>query len=91
MNDNIKFLENLKKGFKRKFSWNNYRSEITTRPKNNNLDLMIDPTFRGINRLFVPSFENGDNNPTKNCFDKYYMPVVDNKYFNDLIVNKPFF
>ena len=53
INDNIKFLENIKQGFKRTISWNKYRSEITTYPKNNNLDYLIDPTFRNINRLFV--------------------------------------
>ena len=53
INDNIKFLENIKQGFKRTISWNNYRSEITAQPKNNNLDYLIDPTFRNINRLFV--------------------------------------
>ena len=26
----IKFLENIKQGFKRTISWNQYRSEITT-------------------------------------------------------------
>ena len=36
VNDNIKFLENIKQGFKRTISWNKYRSEITTQPKNNN-------------------------------------------------------
>ena len=35
INDNIKFLENVKQGFKRTISWNKYRSEITTQPKNN--------------------------------------------------------
>ena len=30
MNDNIKFLENIKQGFERKSSWNKYRSEMTT-------------------------------------------------------------
>ena len=38
INDNIKFLENIKEGFKRTISWNKYRSEITTPRKNNNLD-----------------------------------------------------
>ena len=33
INDNIKFLENIKQGFKRTISWNKYRSEITTQPK----------------------------------------------------------
>ena len=30
INDNIKFLENIKQGFTRKISWSKYRSEITT-------------------------------------------------------------
>ena len=33
INGNIKFLENIKPGFKRTISWNNYRSEITAQPK----------------------------------------------------------
>ena len=33
INDNIKFLENIKQGFKRTIFWNKYRSEITTQPK----------------------------------------------------------
>ena len=56
INDKIKFLENVKQGFKRIF-WNKYRSEITTQPKNNSLDYLIDPTFRNINRFFVLSFK----------------------------------
>ena len=33
INDNIKFLENIKQELKRKISWNKYRFEITTQPK----------------------------------------------------------
>ena len=36
INDNIKFLENIKQVFKRTISWNKYRSEIKTQPKNKN-------------------------------------------------------
>ena len=43
INDNIKFLENIKQVFKRTISWNKYRFEIITQPKNNNLDYLIDP------------------------------------------------
>ena len=53
INDNMKFSENIKQKFKRKMSLSKYRSEITTPTKTNNLDDMIDPTFRNINRLFV--------------------------------------
>ena len=91
INDNIKFLENIKEVFKRKIYWNKYRSETTTQPKNNNLDYLIDPTLRDINRLFVLSFKNGDDDPTRNYFDEYYMPLVEIKYFNAVIDNKPFF
>ena len=48
--DNIKLLEKLKQGLKRTISWNKHRSEITTQPKNSNLDYMVDPTFTNINR-----------------------------------------
>ena len=33
INNNIKFLENIKHGFKRRVSWNKYGPEITTQPK----------------------------------------------------------
>ena len=52
---------------------------------------MIDPTFKNINRLFVLSFKNSDNTPTRNYFDKYYIPLVEIKDFYVLIENKPFF
>ena len=58
INDNIKFLQNIKQGFKRTISCKKYRSEITTQSKNNNLDYLIDPTFRSINVLLLRSFKN---------------------------------
>ena len=58
INDNSKFRKNIKQGSKRAISWNKYRSEKTTQTKNNNLDHLIDPTFKSINRLFFPSFKN---------------------------------
>ena len=69
INDNIKLLENIKQGFKRTISLNKYRSEITIQSKNINLDYLIDPTFRNINRLYVISFKNGNDDPTTNSFD----------------------
>ena len=66
-----------------------YRVE-TTQPKNNNLDYLIDPTFRNIYRLFAFSFKNGTDDPTRDSFVKYYMPLVEIKDFNALIDKKPF-
>ena len=70
--DNITFSEILKQGFKRTIFWNKYRSEITKQPKNSNLNYIIDSPFRNVYRLFVRSFKNGENDPTRNFFINYY-------------------
>ena len=74
--DNIKYSENIRQGPKRTSYWNKHRSEIATQPKSNNLDYLIDPTFRNMNRLFILSFKNDENDPTMKSFYKYYMPLV---------------
>ena len=43
--DEIKLLTNLKSGFKREIIWNKYRSQMTTKAINNNLNILIDPTY----------------------------------------------
>ena len=85
INDNIKFLENLKQGFKRTISWNKYRSEMPMQLKINKLHYIIERTFRNINRMFVQSFKAGENDPTRNSFVKYYMSLEEIKNFNALI------
>ena len=41
--------------------------------------------------MFVVSFKNGDDDPARYSFDKYYMLLVEIKDFNALIDNKSFF
>ena len=65
--------------------------EKQQQPQNNNLDHMIDPTFRNIKSMFVSLFRNGANNPTMLPFDRYYRPLVEIKDFNVLIDHKLFF
>ena len=97
VNYNIKVLENIKQGFKRTIYLNKYISEITTQTKKKQkkqktkLDYPIDPAFRDVNRLFIFSFRNGDDDPIKNSFDEYYVPLVKIKDFNVLIENTLFF
>ena len=86
----MKFLGNIKQGFLKNY-WNKYKSEATTKTKNNNLDYLINPTFRNINRLFVLSFKNGNDDPTRDSFDKYNIPLIEIKDFNVLNNNKIFF
>ena len=49
------------------------------------------PTCKNINKLFVVSFKNSDDDPTRNFFGKYYMPLIEIKDFNAVIDNKQFF
>ena len=76
LRDKIKFLENIKLGFTGKISRDNYRSEITTQPKNDKFDYMIDATFWNISNLLVLSCKNDSNDPASDSFDKFYLPLV---------------
>ena len=82
INDDIKLLENINQGFKRATSWKKYRSELAPQTKNNNLDYLINQTFR----LFVHSFTNGNNDPNQDSFEKYYMKLVEINHLFDLPV-----
>ena len=56
--DNVKLLKQLESGFKWIINWNKYQSKITEQTWNRYLDFLIDPSFRGLNKLFVLLFEN---------------------------------
>ena len=58
--DNAKLLPQLKPGFKRIISWNKYLSKPELLPQNPDLNHLIEPSFQGVNRLFVLAFENDD-------------------------------
>ena len=51
--DDNKLLNSLKTGFKRTITWNNYRSTITNQTINNNLNILIDPTFTKVHRTIM--------------------------------------
>ena len=61
--------------FKKQFLGTKYRFEIIAQTRNKNLNYMIDPTFRNINRLFVISFKNGNNDSRINSLHNYYMTI----------------
>ena len=71
--DEIKLLTNLKSGFKREIIWNKYRSQMTTEAVNNNLNILIDPIFTNVNRLFVLAYQNTDD---RQSFSQFYLPKV---------------
>ena len=86
--DEIKLLTNLKSGFKREIIWNKYRSQMTTEAINNNLNILIDPTFTNVNRLFVLAYRIADD---RQSFSRFYIPRVMIKDYNVIIDKLAFF
>ena len=86
--DEIKLLTNLKSGFKRELIWNKYRSQMTTEAINNNLNILIDPTFTNVNRLFVLAYQTTDD---RQSYSQFYLPKVMVKDFNFIIDKLAFF
>ena len=86
--DEIKLLTNLKSGFKREIKWNKYRSQMSTEAINNNLNILIDPTFTNVNRLFVLAYQTAAN---RQSFSQFYLPRVMVKDFNVIIDKLAFF
>ena len=59
--DNAKLPQQLKSRFKRIIEWNKCQPKVSSEWKNCFLDFLIDPSFQGVNRLFVLSFENEED------------------------------
>ena len=83
--DNAKLLPQLKSGFKRTISWNKYIPKLELLPQNPNL---VEPSFQGVNRLFVLAFENDAQRISNK---RYYIPNVEIKDYNVMIDGKNFF
>ena len=86
--DEIKLLTNLKSGFKREIIWNKYRSQMSTEAINNNLNILIDPAFTNVNRLFVLAYQTADD---RQSFSQFYLPKVMVKDFHVIIDKLTFF
>ena len=86
--DEIKLLTNLKSGFKREIIWNKYRLQMTTEIANNNLNILVDPTFTNVNRLFVLAYQTADN---RQSYSQFYLPKVMVKDYNIIIDKLAFF
>ena len=86
--ENTKFFQQLKSGFKRVINWNKYFSKPELLAQNQNLNHLIEPNFQGLNRLFVLAFENDNHRATH---DRYYLPTVEIKDYNIMINGENFF
>ena len=74
--------------FKRTITWNKYQSKLSTKRQNQYSYFLIDPSFQGIKRVYVFSFEN-KNDRTANT--GYYLPEIEIKNYNVKIDGKNVF
>ena len=63
-------------------NWNKYQSKVSTERLNRYLNRLIDPSFQGLNRLFVLSFE---DNAHQASYKQYFFLTVVKDY--NLVIN----
>ena len=91
--DNKDFIEQQNKGFQRSIYWN----EDITKEINENADanvfkyINLDPSFQGVNRLFVMAYNRANDQPTRNGQQKYYLPRIDLEKYNVIIDGRNFY
>ena len=86
--ENAKLLQQLKSGFKRVINWNKYLLKPELLRQNPNLNYIIEPSFQGVNRLFILAFE---NDTQRTSHSGYYLPNVEIKNYNIVINGENFF
>ena len=93
LSDNKDFIEQQNKGFQRSIYWNEYK----TKEINENADanvfkyINLDPSFQGVNRLFVMGYNRANGQPTRNGQRKYYLPRIDLEKYNVIIDGRSFY
>ena len=72
----------------RTIDWNKYQSDPKTYAQNRYLNHLVNPSFQGVNRLFVLSFENENE---RKLHSAYHLPKVEIKGHNVMIDDINFF
>ena len=92
--DNKDFIEQQNKGFQRSIYWNKYmiKEMAENAPANNtHKTFNVNPSYQGVNRLFVMAFSALDNNATRNNLQRYYLPKIGISDYNAIIDGRNFY
>ena len=92
--DNKDFIEQQNKGFQRSIFWNEDKAKEQTENADANAVKFInlDPSFQGVNRLFLMAYSRADDNQaTRNGQRNYYLPRIDFKKYNVIIDGRFFY
>ena len=61
---------------------------MTTEAIDNNLNILVEPTFTNVNRLFVLAYQTADD---RQSYSQFYLPKVMVKHYNIIIDKLAFF
>ena len=91
--DNKDFIEQQNKGFQRSIYWDEYKTkEINENADSNAFKYInLDPSFQGVNRLFVIAYNRVDGQPNRDDQRKYYLPRIDLNKYNVIIDGRNFY
>ena len=91
--DNKVFIEQQNKGFQRSIYWNKYKTKEINEDADANVFkyINLDPSFQGVNRLFVMTYNRANGQPTRNGQRKYYLPRIDLEKYNVIIDGRRFY
>ena len=96
--DNKDFIEQQNKGFQRSIYWNEHKTKrlvIEDAVANNFKYINLDPSFQGVNRLFVMAYNKlaaaNDDQFNTNSRRVYYLPRIDLKKYNVIIDGRNFY
>ena len=91
--DNKDFIEQQNKGFQRSIYWNEYKTKGQDKDSdtNNFKYISLDPSFQGVNRLFVMASSRVHGQPTRNGQQKYYLPRIGLNKYNIIIDGRNFY
>ena len=91
--DNKYFIEQQNKGFQRSIYWNEYKTKEINEDADANVFkyINLDPSFQGVNRLFVMAYSRVDVQPTRNNRRKYYLPRISLNKYNVIIDGRNFY
>ena len=91
--DNKDFIEQQKKVFQRSIYWNEYKTKEINEDADANVFkyINLDPSFQGVNRLFVMAYNRANSQSTRNGQQKYYLPRIDLENYNVIIDGRNFY
>ena len=91
--DKKDLIDQQNKRFQRSIYWNEYKTKEIKENADANVSkyINLDPSFQGVNRLFVTAYNRVDGQPNRDDQRKYYLPRIDLNKYNVIVDGRNFY